>query len=107
LDAIVWGDAIVLRVAPDEALALTSVAPEISDPHAIVRLDAGYAGLWLTTDEASAFLSRCCEWEPPTGRPAIAQGAVAGLPVKLWFEQNRVLVLVPANYAIDLEERIA
>ena len=109
LDSIVWADdAVVLRVAPDEVLALAAMAPEIpDDPYAIVRLDHGYAGMWLSADEAQEFLSRSCEWELPTDRPAFAQGAVAGLPVKLWFEQDRVLVLVPAPYATDLEERIA
>ena len=109
LDSTVWAeDAVVLRIAPDEVLALTTSVPRIEgDPHAIIRTDEGYAGLWLSAGEAAEFLSRACEWEPPRHRPAFAQGAVAGLPVKLWLAQDRVLVLVPAPYAADLEERLA
>lgn len=108
LDAAVWaGGAVVLRVAPDEVLAWTDTAPDLSaDPHAIVRPDDGYAAVWLNADEAAEFLARNCEWAAPRGRPAFAQGAVAGLPLKLWFEQNRVLILVPAPFATDLEERM-
>jgi hypothetical protein len=32
---------------------------------------------------------------------------VAGLPVKLWFEAERVLFVVAAPYATDLAERMA
>jgi hypothetical protein len=104
LDAAVWpSDAIVLRIAPDEVLALSSAPPEISDPHAIVLLDDGFVGVWLGAEVVERF----CEWETPRHRPAFAQGAVAGLPAKVWFERDRVLVLVPASYAADLEERIA
>ncbi|MEZ4726271.1 MAG: hypothetical protein R3E79_03955 [Caldilineaceae bacterium] len=52
------------------------------------------------------FLERTCEWEPPHTRPAFAQGMVAGLPVKLWFEPERVLFVIAAPYAADLAERI-
>ena len=95
-----------LRIAPDEALAFA--APEyIDDPYAIVEPDDGYAGLWLDAQEAEKFLARACEWELPPHRPAFAQGAVAGLPAKLWIERDRMLILVPAPYAADLEERLA
>jgi len=39
------------------------------------------------------FLERSCEWELPRARPAFAQGMVAGLPLKLWFEPERVLLI--------------
>jgi hypothetical protein len=106
LEAVGWNGAIVMRVAPDEVLAIATEFPELRDPHAIVEFDDGYAGIWLSEAEAQDFLSRSCEWAPPTERPAFAQGAVAGLPAKLWFEQKRVLILVPAPYAMDLEERL-
>jgi hypothetical protein len=52
------------------------------------------------------FLTRECEWELPRDRPAFAQGAVAGLAMKLWFEHGRVLFVVPAPFAHELEERL-
>lgn len=108
LDAFAWPKgALVLRTAPDEALALT--AEKISfagDEYAIVERDDGFTGAWVPAKEALAFLERACEWELPAARPAFAQGAVAGLPAKLFFEAERVLFLVPAPYAADLQERL-
>ncbi len=109
LDSARWpAGAIVLRTARDEAFVLAVVAADaIDDSHAIVVADAGYAGVWLSTDEAQAYLERHCEWEPPAVRPAFAQGMVGGLATKLWFEHNRVLILTPATLADDLQERLA
>lgn len=108
LDAARWPDtARVLRIAPDEVFIVASVsADSVSDPHAIIVPDAGFAGVWVAAPEALDFLERSCEWELPADRPAFAQGAVAGLPLKLWFEHDRVLFIVPAPYAADLEERM-
>ena len=107
LDSASWPpDAIVLRIAPDAALVFNTAPPVLSDPHAIVQHDDGYAAVWLSADEAADWLARYCAWELPPQRPAFAQGAVAGLPVKLWLDATRVLVLVPAPYATDLEERL-
>jgi ABC-type Fe3+-hydroxamate transport system substrate-binding protein len=111
LDAIAWpAGALALRIAPDEAIITADVKPDailIHDPHAIVVAESGFAAAWIAADEALDFLEHACEWELPRERPAFAQGAVAGLPVKLWLEQDRVLFLVPAPFAIDLKERMA
>ena len=108
LDSARWPQgAIVLRTARDEAFVLAVVLPDaIDDPHAIVVADAGYAGVWLSTVEALAYLERHCEWQPPNARPAFAQGMVGGLATKLWFEHERVLMLVPATLVEDLSERL-
>lgn len=109
LDGARWpAGAIVLRTARDEAFVLADVAAAaVDDPHAIVVADAGYAGVWLTTDDAQAYLERYCEWEPPSMLPAFAQGMVGGLATKLWFERDRVLILTPATVAGDLQERLS
>lgn len=108
LAAATWpSEALVLRFAPDEVLV--TPPPEqvsVADPHAIVIAEGGYAALWLATEEALDFLERVCEWELPRERPAFAQGAVAGIPTKLWLETDRVLFIVPAPYAADFEERL-
>jgi hypothetical protein len=108
LDAAAWPDgAVVLRLAPDEALVFPPVDEvAVSDPHAIVVAEDGFLGAWVAAEEALAFLERACAWELPSARPAFAQGSVAGLPVKLWFEADKVLFLVPAPYAADLQERM-
>lgn len=111
LDAVAWpAVAVVLRVAPDEVIVLADVGQDLILPydlHAIVVAETGLASVWLATAEALDFLERACEWELPRQRPAFAQGAVAGLPLKLWFETGRVLFIVPAPFAADLEERLA
>lgn len=110
LDAARWPEgARVLRLAPDEALVLAAVGPEVvaDDPFAIVEPESGFSGIWLPAAEALDVLARTCAWELPRARPAFAQGAVADLPVKLWFEEERVLFVVPAPYAEDLAERLS
>jgi hypothetical protein len=97
----------VLRLAPDDALALGDAGP-VGDPHAIVYRDAGW---WaIRTDEAgaAAIAERHCAWELPAARPATARGAVAGLPGVFWLPgDGRALLLVPAPFAAELEERLA
>lgn len=111
LDTVAWpADALVLRIAPDEVLITSVVGQDLillHDPHAIVASETGLVGVWLAMNEAMGFLERSCEWEPPRERPAFAQGAVAGLPMKLWFEPERVLFIVPAPFGADLEARMA
>lgn len=108
LDAASWPDgALVFRVAPDEVLVGSEVdAPMIADPHAIVERETGFSGVWLDAAAARGVLERECDWELPVDRPAFAQGMVAGLPVKLWFERDRVLFIVAAPFAEDLMERL-
>ena len=108
LDAAPWpGDAIVLRTAPDEAIVLAAIASSlIADAHAIVEPETALFGVWMPIDEALALLERECDWELPVARPAFAQGAVAGLPLKLWFERDRVLFVVSAPFATDFAERL-
>jgi hypothetical protein len=108
LDEAVWPEeSLVLRFAPDEALVMPPLgAVPVPDPHAIIIADGGFAGVWLTAEEALVFLERACEWEIPSERPAFAQGAVAGIATKIWLETDKVLFLVQAPYAYDFEERL-
>lgn len=109
LDAAVWPvDHLVLRTAVDEVLITPPIDnAAVDDPYAIVLADGGFFAGWLATEQALAFLERECEWELPQMRPAFVQGMVAGLPIKLWLETERVLLIVPAPFAADLEERAA
>lgn len=101
---------LALRFAPDELFVTPPLQNEAiilaHDPHAIVIHEGGFAGTWLPANQAAVFLARNCEWEVPDGRPAFAQGAVAGIPTKLWLEDDQVLFIVPAPYAADFAERM-
>ena len=102
---------IFMRLAADELLIIGEPLEKaelvlINDPHAIVLRETGFAGVWQPAEVALEFLACACEWELPKTRPAFAQGMVAGLPVKLWLESDRVLFVTAAPYAADLEERM-
>lgn len=99
---------IMLRFAQDDALVLSTVeSSDVSDPHAIVVEEKGFVGVWLKRKEALEFLSHNCEWEIPEDYPAFAQGMVAGLAMKLYFEKTRVLLVVPAPFEKVLLERLS
>ena len=107
LDAARWpAGHIALRTAADEVLIIPPLAePLVVDEHAIVLADSSFFGGWIAAALALTVLERECEWELPRARPAFAQGMVAGLPLKLWFESERVLVLVAGPFAHELAER--
>ena len=114
IDATAWPDGTVaLRLAPDEVFVTSAIdAATITDPHAIVEPETGFAGVWLDRRTAIDFLHRECDWElPGMGRgeseaPAFSQGLVAGLPLKIWFERDRVWLIVAAPFGEDLMERL-
>lgn len=109
LDAARWVTAtdgepvIVLRFAPDEAFAIGATSVTLKDPDAIVEDERGYVGAWCPFDAIWAQT----EWAPPTERPAIAQGSVAGVPAKVWLpDDGDALVVVTAAHAAGLVERL-
>lgn len=113
LDAAVWHEHITLvwRIAPDEAFGWRAGYPAhaitIDDPHAIVEPEHGFCGAYLMPDDV-ATLQQHCDFPWPVERPAIVQGKIAGVPVKVWladFERGDCL-LVQAAYADELRERL-
>jgi len=107
LDTVSWpSGAVVLRTAPDEVLTTAESVPSIDDPWAIIVDDAGWSGVWLDAGEAADFLTHACAWEVPDARPAFAQGMIAQLPVKVWFETDRVLLAIVHTLAAELSTRI-
>lgn len=108
LDAASWpADALALRFAADEVLLLSTDAPTLNDPYAIIEPDAGFTGAWLPMDAAQALFAHHCEWAMPQARPTLAQGAIAGIAAKVWLESERVLILVPAPFVAEFEERLS
>jgi len=107
LDSLDVGQARSYRIAPDEIFIEADISSEaVSDAHAIVTKDASMSGVWLPSEDAIHFLEHECPWVFPTERPAFAQGAVAHLPVKLYFEDNQVLFMTSAPFAEDLQDRL-
>lgn len=93
----------VLRFAPDEALAIGAGSVILDDPDAIVEDERGYVGAWCVFDA----IRGQTEWAPPATRPALAQGSVAGVPAKVWLpDDGDVLVVVTAAHAAGLAERL-
>lgn len=107
LDAARWkGDPLVLRFAPDEAFAIGVAGGSFDDPHAILEPETGFVGAWLTTDELLSLVVPHVEWQLPETRPALVQGTIAGVPTKLWLEEDRALILTLAAYRHELESRL-
>lgn len=106
LDALVLPvPAPALRLAPDDLLVLADVAVAPDDPDAIVARDPGWAGIWLSPSDAAELLARHAEWRPPAD--GLAQGAVAGVPVKVLATAEATLIVVPLPFAAELVERVA
>ncbi len=102
------GDALAMRIAADELLVTAPPDFEVAgDPHAIVERETGFSCVWLDAADTAAFLNRECDWKRPVARPTLAQGAVAGIPVKLWFETGRTLLLAPAPFAAAFQRRLS
>lgn len=111
LDAVSWPDELlVLRIAADEVYIAAPPADladvDIDDPFAIVIGDGTFSGMWMDEAEGLATLEQTCEWELPQARPAFAQGMVAGIPAKLWFDEDAILFIVPTPYWVEFTERV-
>lgn len=113
VDAIVApAEGLALRFAPDEVLLTAKLSEEgradliANDPHAIAIDEGAFSGAWVDEAHALKLLAHLAEWPMPSERPAFTQGAVAGLPTKLWFEDGRVFFVVQTPYAHELEERL-
>jgi hypothetical protein len=108
LDAFVAAlpeDAQVLRFAPDDAFIVGVLAAslEVGDEHVIIADEVGLVGGWCAIDEVVPHV----EWQLPAGRPALAQGSIAGVPSKLWLpDQGEALLVTAAAYASTLAERL-
>jgi hypothetical protein len=106
LDAATWrgaGEVTVLRLAPDDAFGIGATEVEVADEHAIVEPEPGFAGVWLPLEAVAHHV----EWSLPTDRPALAQGAVANVPARVWLpDDGDVLLVTAAAYADELESRL-
>ena len=96
----------VLRFAPDDAFVISDQALEVSDSHAIVERDRGWVALRLSEEEALVLISIHATWQAPLDRPSLVQGMLAGLPAKVYLNGAASLIVVPAPFAHELDERL-
>ena len=93
----------VHRFAPDEAFSPGSASVVIDDEHAIVVEEHG-----ITSARCSiADILPHIDWTLPVQRPTFTQGAVAGVPAKLWLLDDTSLILYTSEaYAQELAARL-
>ena len=97
---------VLIRIAPDEVLAVGEGSIELSDDHAVVEEDSGWCALRLDEDAALAILAAHAAWEPGPARPTLAQGMLAGLAAKVYLDGPRSMLIVAAPFAAELEARL-
>ena len=108
LDAATWegdGPITVLRVAPDEALAIGASGVDVDDEHAIIEPESGFSIARLDAAGIEKVLAHV-EFRVPAERPALAQGKFAGVPAKLLLDEDGALLVVQTAYVADLEARL-
>ena len=105
-------DALALRLAPDELLVLAPEGVRVFEDGAIYDVETGFAGAWLTGEQLDV-VRRHTEWSVPVDGHGIAQGKVAGVPVKLRTGDPAVrptdapaLLVVQTAHADELRRRL-
>ncbi|MEX2654506.1 MAG: hypothetical protein WD532_05685 [Acidimicrobiia bacterium] len=104
--ASISSDGVVLQIAPDEAIILDATDVVVEDEAAITVPDDGFVGVEMTRDRLEEWCRREAEWELPDLVSYFTQGMVAGLPIKIWVNGDRALVIGRTSLARDLEERL-
>ena len=95
--------ALVHRLAPDEAFSPGSTSVVIDDVYAIVVEEHGI----VSTRCRIADLLPHIDWTLPIERPTFTQGAVAGVPARLWLLDDTFVVLYTSEaYARELAARL-
>jgi hypothetical protein len=100
----VGDDVDVIRIAPDEALAIGATAVEVDDADAIVEPEAGYSVALLEASEVQAVAAHT-DWPLPDASRALGQGRIAGVPAKLLIGSPSLLITSTA-YADELAGRL-
>ena len=97
------GEVTLLRVAPDEVIAIDALEVKQDDGNAIVVDEHGLVAARCRIDE----IRRHIEWPLPPELPAVAQGAVAGVPARLLLRHDGSADLYTATaYAHELADRL-
>jgi hypothetical protein len=106
LDGARWlGDDVdVIRIAPDEAVAIGATAVEIDDADAIVEPESGYSVALLDPSEVQVVAAHT-DWPVPGEAGSLGQGKIAGVPAKL-LAGSPSLLITPTAYADELAARL-
>jgi hypothetical protein len=106
---VVPPDAAVIRIAPDDVFLIGVSEFVVNDPHAIVEAEGAFVGWWLSAAEVTEHLARHIEWSlplPEIDDAKLAQGLVAGVPMKLLYRDDEVLVVVSRGLAHEAHDRL-
>jgi hypothetical protein len=105
LDGARWiGEVTLLRLAPDETLAIDATGVVLDDPAAIVEPETGFVGAILTPELLDRVVAHV-DWRLPIEPGALAQGKVAGVPARILMTAVPVLV-TQAAYEDELRRRL-
>lgn len=106
LDGMEWPPgSVAVMLAADELFLLGNFMAVFGTEPSIIEPESGFVGWWLTHAELTA-VAHHADWPLPMERPAVAQGLIAGVPVRLWLGEDRTLLLVQTAYAHELSERL-
>jgi hypothetical protein len=105
-------ECLIIQIAQDEWLVVGTDNTDlivVDDRHAIVESDHGWVGAYLDAAAFRDLVSHHVEWLLPEARPALAQGQIAGVPCKLYLEDDDegALLICLAALAHELEERVS
>jgi hypothetical protein len=105
LDGARWsGRVTLLRIAPDEVLAIDAITVDVDDPEAIVERETGFVGARLTPEDVEHVTAHM-DWPLPTETGVLAQGKIAGVPAKILISESLLLV-TNAAYVDELLARL-
>ena len=100
------------RVAPDEVIVRGPIAEDIRravrtiDPDALIReATEGWAQIVMEAGDARDVFARLSELRLPDG-PGYVQGDVARVAARVFVEEHRIRVLVPASWESHLRRRV-
>jgi hypothetical protein len=95
-----------LRFAPDEVLLVGKGRIELDDEYAIVEREVGFSYFRFSPSQFSQVVAHRLEWTLPTTRPALAQGRLMAIPIKVWLTNDRVMLICPTAFVHELQERL-
>ena len=96
---------VVLRIASDDVFAINAASVTVDDHYAIIETESAFTGTWMTYAQFDATVRHHIEWQLPAQRPALAQGLAATLPIKLYLDVDRVMVIVSRGLVHEAQER--
>jgi hypothetical protein len=100
------------RVASDEVMVRGPVADDLRgavrtvDPYAVIRDPTeGWDEVVLDGDDARDVFARLADLRLPAGRGYV-QGDVAGVPARVFVDDDGLHLLVPASFGVYLRRRV-